>query len=313
MPGKTYGIYMADAELGAVHRPHSYNSNSVMNNRGFRNIEDIPVRKGPGVSRIYCSGGSTTYCYNLRTEDAWPSLLQDGLRKIPGHEHDQVLNAGEICFSIAQEFVLAKRFIPLLHPDIVVLYGSGINEIMTANSLMADGRNFDALLARQEWGVFSKNLDQARFLKRNSVLVRLYDYYLKKYLFESWAARYRNNPSDVQIHPWITWNFEQTLGAYIDYAQRQGCRVILVRYGDNGDDDWFLNYVRQLRAKAVSIARQKGAVICDVASVVDAHPRRKELFTETGLHVTREGADLVAQALQKTILSLPTAEQNTVE
>jgi hypothetical protein len=40
-PGKTYGIYMADPDLGATHRPSSYNMNSVINNLGFRNVEDI--------------------------------------------------------------------------------------------------------------------------------------------------------------------------------------------------------------------------------------------------------------------------------
>src|SRR5437016_4570358 len=71
-PGKSYGIYMADMELGATHCPNSYNTNAVINNWGLRNSENTSEDKPQGVTRIYCSGGSTTFCYNLNQEDTWP-------------------------------------------------------------------------------------------------------------------------------------------------------------------------------------------------------------------------------------------------
>lgn len=59
IPGKSYGIYQPDLELGATHRPNSYNSNSSINNWGLRNPDDTPEAKPLGSTRIYCSGGST--------------------------------------------------------------------------------------------------------------------------------------------------------------------------------------------------------------------------------------------------------------
>jgi hypothetical protein len=306
VPGKSYGIYMADDELGATHRPNSYNTNSVINNFGFRNVEDITEHKPPGATRIYCSGGSTTFCYNLNTEDSWPSLLQDKLRATRGHERDEVLNAGQITFGVSQEFALARRMIPKLKPDIVVIF-TGVNELLAANVIAhADRVSLDQLLADKRWGVCPKSLDQARFLKRHSVLVRLIDYKLKK-LFESHAtAEFHEHEMPAgAVHPWVDANFEHTLRDYLAFLKSNGCKVVILRYGDNGKEDWLLRQcIRPLRDRAVEIGKEEGAVICDLVPAVDSNPRRSNLFIQTGLHVTREGAELYADVLAKSVLSL---------
>lgn len=310
VPGKSYGIYKADRELGAVHRPNSYNTNSAMNNWGFRNTEDIAVQKPNGALRIYCSGGSTVFCYNLRTEDAWPSVLQRKLRLIPGHGHDEVLNAGEICFSVVHEFALAKRFIPVLKPDIVILYSLGTNEGLFSGMVQKAGYNLDQLLEEKRWGVTPRNLDQTRFLKRNSVLIRFFDYFIKSRLEEVLTKQFRKNVNSSNInyafypHPWLVGNFEVTLRAYIKFLRNNGCKVMVVRYGDNGKEDWYMNnFIREFRERAVEIGKEEGAVICDLASVVARHPRRKKLYINTGIHVTREGAEVAADTLLASIMN----------
>jgi lysophospholipase L1-like esterase len=94
------------------------------------------------------------------------------------------------------------------------------------------------------------------------------------------------------------------LSAYIDYLQAQGCTVILVRYGDSGKQGWLADYIRQLRERAVTIAREKGVIICDLVPAIEQSPRRNQLFIKTGFHVTKEGAVLVAKQLQETIQEL---------
>jgi hypothetical protein len=302
-PDHSYGIYMADDELGATHRPHSYNSNSVINNWGLRNTEDITEKKPAGALRVYCSGGSTTFCYNLDTDDSWPSLLQRDLRRLPGHERDEVLNAGQICFSVAQEYCLARRLIPRLKPDVVIVF-SGINELLAAQIIAyQDGLDLDRLLGEERWGVCAKHLDQARFWKRNSVLMRLWDYRVKK-LFEKQATasfEEATAPAEI-IHPWVVANFEHTLHDYLAFLQDQGCKVVVLRYGDNGKDSWHLkSCIRVLRDRAVEIGREEGVTICDLVPRVDSHPRRRDLYTHTGIHVSREGAELYAAELCKVL------------
>lgn len=74
--GKSYGLWQYDAELGAIHASNAYNSNSETNNLGFRNREDVFRPKPRGALRIIAYGGSTTFCFNLYTDQAWPIRLQ---------------------------------------------------------------------------------------------------------------------------------------------------------------------------------------------------------------------------------------------
>lgn len=312
VPGKSYGIYQADPELGATHRPNSYNSNSVINNWGFRNRDDISAQKPAGATRIYCSGGSTTFCYNLGVDEAWPSVLQSKLRALPGHANDEVLNAGQIGWSICHEFALAKRLLPVLKPDYVVLF-TGVNEGMSANQFgEKNPQLLDQFLAEQKWGVVAAELDQARFWKRHSLLVRFWDYRIKSWIERSATAQYRSaensesQQSSFPGHPYVMSNLEHTLRSYIAFIREQNAEPIVLRFGDNGSDGWYLrDHIRTWRECAVRVGREEGVTICDVASTLESHPRRQECFLDTGVHVTALGAEVVADTLLATLRNMP--------
>lgn len=315
VPGRSYGIFQADKELGATHRPNSYNSNSQINNWGFRNVANVPASKPAGALRIFCSGGSTTFCYNLNTEEAWPCALERTLRKLPGHAHDEVWNGGQIGAAVAHEFILAKRIIPKLKPDVVIIH-TGVNEGLEADLLAkSDGLDVGQLLAEQRWGMTPQRLEQARFLKQHSVLVKLWDTYVKTRFGQQAAAEFRqtDTPADFRkgwpaFHPWTVANQEHTLRAYLRFLKEQQCRVILIRFGDNGTDTlWLREGIHVWRENAVRVAREEGVTVCDLAAVMEAHPRRKEFFIPSGVHVSREGADFMAEELAKLLRSAPTA------
>ena len=69
VPGKSYGIYMPDDELGATHRPNSYNTGGALNNWGqyaFKFMQDQPA---VGTGRAFApyetsvlTGGSVALC-----------------------------------------------------------------------------------------------------------------------------------------------------------------------------------------------------------------------------------------------------------
>jgi lysophospholipase L1-like esterase len=112
------------------------------------------------------------------------------------------------------------------------------------------------------------------------------------------------SPPMVYDHPWVAENFEHTLRAYMDFLRENSCKIIFVRYGDNGIDDQLSKYIRRLRDRAASIAAEKGVVICDLVPQIERYPKRKDLYNESGFHVTKDGADLVASELAKAILNL---------
>lgn len=306
--GKSYGIYQPDPELGATHRPNSYNSNSSINNWGLRNLDEVSESKPPGSTRVYCSGGSTTFCYNLTTAEAWPLVLQAKLRQLPGHERDEVLNAGQICFSIADEFALARRLLPRLKPDVVVIY-SGINEGMAAASMeLAEPGVLDRLLREEHWAVPTKNLAQTSFWLQNSVLRRFLEYRINRWLAKQFPVRPRtaakSRPTTTPAtHPYVRENFGQTLRLYLAFIRAQGAVPVVVAHGDNGSR--LRDNPLDLRNLAVEIARVEGAVVCDFEPVFVRHPRRRECFIDSGIHVTGEGANVVAEELKRVILEVP--------
>ena len=318
-PGRNYGIYQEDNELGATHRPNSYNTNSELNNFGLRTKEDVPDIKPAKSLRIYCSGGSTTFCYNLETENAWPSKLQNKLRAINGHSEDQVLNGGQICFSISHEYTLGSRLIPQLKPDIVLIF-TGVNEGMSAEQLNRKSSGYlDYLYQEKKWGEVPKDLDQARFWKRNSAVVRLWDYYIKKWLEKTLTSKYKGpdtpSPEPVQVnqeqqssrnvifHPYVMANFETCLKNYIDLIKSNGAIPIIIRYGDNGSKNWYMEKgTRVWRDKAVEIGNRLGVTICDASVIYEKLGNRNSYFIESGIHVTDSGAEILAEELVKTIL-----------
>lgn len=306
VPGKSYGIYQPDPELGATHRPNSYNSNSSINNWGLRNLDDFPENKPSGSTRVYCSGGSTAFCYNLTTAEAWPLVLQAKLRRLHGHERDEVLNAGQICFSIADEFALTRRLLPRLRPDVVVIY-SGINEGMAATSMdLAEPGVLDRLLREQRWAVPTRNLAQTSFWMQNSVLRRFLEYRVNRWLAQQFPARPRpatkpRPATTPATHPYVRENFGQTLRRYLAFIRAHGAIPVVVAHGDNGSRP--RANPLDLRNFAVEIARAEGAMVCDFEPVFDRHPRRRECFIDSGVHVTREGADVVAEELQRVTLA----------
>src|SRR5262249_41286562 len=139
-----------------------------------RNKENVFEPKPANALRIIAYGGSTTFCYNLPTDLAWPLRLQQILRA-QHNESAQVLNGGAIVWSIGHEVARAKRELPQPKPAVVIIY-SGVNEEANAALLKTEGVSLEQALKDGKTGLFSRNVDQARWIKRNSVIVRYWDY-----------------------------------------------------------------------------------------------------------------------------------------
>jgi lysophospholipase L1-like esterase len=275
-----------------------------MNNWGFRNLGDVPEEKPQGATRIYCSGGSTTFCYNLPTAQAWPTLLQNDLRAMPGHERDEVFNNGFISGGCSAEFILAKRVIPKLKPDIVIIH-TGVNEALAGYALENQGTRLDNLLKDRKFGVAPKHL-AAGFLERNSVLYKAVMTKAQKWGEARATRQFRDAKAAVksEIHPWVAANFDHVLREYIAYLRSHGCRVIMVRFPDSGAD---YPYVKEillpLREQAMAVARDENVEICDPTPVFEKAPNRLALFSESGVHVSEPGAQMLAEALKEQILN----------
>lgn len=289
IPGKTYGLWKPDSELGAIHANNAYNLNAETNDYGFRNKDNVFIPKPEGSLRIITYGGSTTFCYNLSTVDSWPRQLEKLLQE-QHNSKDQVLNAGAVMWSIGHEFIRAKRDLPSLKPDYVIIY-SGVNEEPNARQILNEGFPFEKLVNSGQYGFIAKNLDQSRWLKQNSVLVRYMDYAMNNLNHNN---EYTEKEKSIEPNPAVLDNFEHTLENFIEYIKSQGSTPIYVVMGGLKSNDVNKRILSYSRLGAY-IAEKKGVKVIDSNNIIDNYNGDvKNLFSETGVHWSKEGSKLLA-------------------
>jgi len=95
-----------------------------INSLGFRGKE-ISAEKKPGVIRVVCLGGSTTFdIASVGSAPPWPEVLETELRRRFPNQQIEVLNLGiPGATSLDSLIDLQTRALPL-HPDLVILYQS---------------------------------------------------------------------------------------------------------------------------------------------------------------------------------------------
>lgn len=304
-PGKTYGLWIADPELGATHRPHGYNTHTSLNDQGFRNREDVFEPKPAGALRVVAFGGSTTFGYNLADGETYTERLEARLRRWPGRARSQVLNAGRITYSAGQNLTLVRRLAPRLRPDYALLY-EGVNELFNAWMLAKDGVALDSLGTRV--GVIGRSYDYNRWLLRNSLLVRFIDYVVKARLQSApaaVAAPGELTPSarpSQPIHPWVLRNYEALLRAQIRALRAASVEVVVFRPPASHRRAPEQRTFADLSAR---VALEERVTVCDLLGQFDALGAPSEdLFIETGVHVTARGAEFMAAAVEATLRTL---------
>lgn len=93
----------------------------IHNRQGFRCSRDLEALN-PDAFRIYCAGGSTTYCTDIeRNEDTWPHLLGQYLSQASGREVE-VINGAVGGFNTFQSYIRLSAYIDYLRPNLVVVY-----------------------------------------------------------------------------------------------------------------------------------------------------------------------------------------------
>jgi lysophospholipase L1-like esterase len=299
-PGKSYGLWIGDRELGATHRPNGYNTQTSLNAQGFRNQEEVFEPKPAGSLRIVAFGGSTTFGYNLRDGETFTEHLEARLRQEPGYEKTQVLNAGRITYSAGHNLMLMKRLVPSLRPDYALVY-EGVNELYNAWVLQRDGQPLDGLGV--QYGVIGRSYDQNRWLKRNSVIVRYVDYVVKARLdtaHKEGGVGAEPSPSSQFVHPWVVANYRHVLQEMLVLLHRLGTVPIVFRYPSVGHAEQ-----RMFSDLSAEIAQGYGIPVLDLESRFERlGERKRRYFIHTGVHVTEEGARIIADEAAAFILLL---------
>ncbi len=307
-PGKSYGIWRYDKELRAAHKENSYNSNAVLNDFGFRNRENVFEPKPPHSLRLITYGGSTTFCYNLLNDEAWPLQLQKLLReRRPGGEKDQVLNGGVILWSLGQIAVKIRRDVPRLKPDYVLLY-SGVNEFSNEELLEAEGRSLKKSVAENRYGEFAHSLDQDNWFVRHSILYKGLRNYVAnplQSLRQSFWMKQSHWEWPKEPSPESLTNYLETLHTTLDYLKANGVKAVFIEETYGGDEAKNRLLTAYSRA-GTKYAAEWGALVIPADGFFQKHPGDpSQFFIETGVHFTESAAKLFAEYLYDPIFRKP--------
>ncbi|MFH1420316.1 MAG: SGNH/GDSL hydrolase family protein [Planctomycetota bacterium] len=138
-PGDTAAntrLYAGHTWLGQFPRPGaevlSKGRHIKINSLGYRGRE-FSLAKPPGIVRIACIGGSTTFDVKVSDDTkTWPAQLENRLREHAGLEHVQIVNAATNGYALPRTIIdLALRTLDI-SPDWIVCY-PGVNDVGFAN------------------------------------------------------------------------------------------------------------------------------------------------------------------------------------
>jgi hypothetical protein len=186
-----------------------------------------------------------------------------------------------------------------LRPDVVILY-SGLNEEFNAEMLRHEGIDLQQVLAEGKHGLITKNLDQARWLKRHSLIVRYWEY-----VGQSWFHRRAPGAEEMRVATMasqdvgslVSQNFNATLVEFIALIRQYAGKPVYVVMGglpDVGTNRRLLQYSRQ----GADVAHRLGVLVVDSNDIVESRSsERKALFTDTGVHWSERGAGLLANLI----------------
>lgn len=298
VPGHVYGTMKYDPVLGAVPKANSYSLNAHLNDYGFRNSENVIDPKPADALRVIAYGGSTTYCHHLKNDQAWPIRLQELLRQASGGR-DQVLNGGVIMWSLGHSFEKAKRDVPLLKPDAVIIY-TGVNEMYNASGLATQGLRIHDLVARREYGRFTTALELNTPFRDVISYKLLRDFVvgpLRKALRIGGAV-----DSELQagvVNPDILTNYLETLHSFVNFLREHGVKPVFVKevFDASHPDQVTMRRLTGYSAAAANVAATWGAVVVDPTDAFHERSATSTLFQETGVHVTVAGANLMASVV----------------
>tara|TARA_Y100000589_G_scaffold268656_1_gene260490 strand:- start:382 stop:1479 length:1098 start_codon:yes stop_codon:yes gene_type:complete len=307
VPGKAYGIYQPDPVLGHFPEPDTYNHVTELNDIAFRNEEDLITPKPPNTERIIVYGGSTAFCPQLKTNECWSAQLQKSLRKTSDGARHQVLNGGIVLWSLGHILERAKRELPILKPNRVIIY-SGFNELTNQHYLKLDGINIGDLVESKRYGVAAANYPASQWLSFRSVLFKIG----RSLMVSGWrhfvpAGRDKEKPvsksaaalgvpkSINALEAYVSTNYQKTLAVLIKFIREHGAEPIFVIQASNGGTD------TRISRTGAGVACALQARVIDAQEGVALYPSAKSDLFVTEIHYSPKGAKMLAEHIHKSM------------
>ena len=304
-------VPMPEWERAGAPRQRSHNEHGL---RG----PSLSKEKPPGVFRVVCLGGSSTYGHTPSSDAAtWPARLGQYLNEGQDARRVEVLNGGFSGYSSFES--TANLLFRLLDfaPDLVIVYHT-INDARCA--LWGENPRGDNTHFRAIWPIYDPTPTERLLEKSMTYLI-----------FRRYFTRYIQDMGDMGVwgivdydplgpNPYVTsepspvgfQSFERNLVSIQAIARGHGASLILSSQGcDRADikgpargSQWAAMDAMEGILRAVS--SEHGLVFVDGRAALDVAAKREgvdAIYTHE-VHLTDRGCEVLARALAGTILAL---------
>lgn len=234
--------------LQYVPSPNYRDSFGVQHNQqGYRGKATTPERR-PGVARVLCLGGSTTYGWTVdKPEESYPARMEELLRqRKPADVVDvEVINGGLPLGTSAESLTHYQFKYHYYHPDVIVLEAGGNDALgyELPNYQPDYGHWRNAMRAVQPLPRYSRWLMHSRavalvtiaLFRRDEVdsqqIIRHAGNALPGVWYEGPGSTGPNSPSTEIPDQYLA--YRHNVSVAVDLMKLDGCRVILLAFRPN--------------------------------------------------------------------------------
>ena len=261
---------------------------------GFRG-DAVDAEPKPGVVRIACLGGSSTYDTEIASfQDAYPAVLERALRDEHGRE-TEVINAGVPGYTSFESLVhLEMRVLPF-RPDVVIVYHA-VNDVHARLVPPEDYRR-DNTGYRHEWREVRRWWDRSMLLHAFGVQAR----FSQRNNLRAWTMTLDDRPPESVRDEWLDENppafFRRNLEAMVALVRTTGARPVLMTWAHSPHMDDYASTAAYRRGFAEhndvirEVAASTGAELLDFAPAMPQDPE----YWHDGRHSNERGARFKAE------------------
>ena len=201
----------------------------------------LPEKRNPEDVVFIAYGGSTTFCYNLKQDEAWPYKFQEEMCNAQKNKESckfSVFNGGAIMWSVGHLYKKALRDLPIIKPNYLIIY-SGINEYANYEHLKLNHKiDVKKSIINKEYGLTTKAYNWW-WIRHNSLFEKVIHHKLlvplknvsrtiiKNYVYNDNDENLKYN-LDKNEYPIIFDNYIGVLKKFINLAKKHDTQIIFL-------------------------------------------------------------------------------------
>jgi hypothetical protein len=277
------GLLAFDSEIGWIHKKN-YQENSfiVTDEEGFRNASNI--WKTSSVKKALVLGDSMPFGFGMRQDKIFSETINNE------SQNWRIANAAVTAYSTGQEYLLLKRLLKTYKPDLIVLFFTQENDVLTN---VRNGDYYPTFSLYNDQLIFnSAGEHQRNLFKKYSLAWRILD----SYFLQGRDFDFLHNRLDLSLRGKNSYAWRVTaaiLHAIKKECDLKGVKLIVV---DIPSQNQLKSDVTDSDYREIMLRDFLRGISVDYYSLRTVYPMNyRTIFLENDSHWNEEGHALVAK------------------